>query len=64
MSDGLSICQLDSYARDSKSKVIGSKLNEDGTYTITLEDSVLYPEGGGQPSGYINIILYDTYYNI
>lgn len=49
---GLLTCQRDSYAVESVSKVVACIKNEaaDSTlYHVTLEDSVLYPEGGGQP---------------
>lgn len=55
-SNNLNYCQLDSYARSSKNKLLSSTVHEDGTCSIVLEDSVLYPEGGGQPCdlGFVN----------
>jgi hypothetical protein len=41
-------CQLDSYKMEGTSRVV-SCVQKDATYHVVLEDSVLYPEGGGQP---------------
>lgn len=49
---GLLHCQRDSYAVESISRVVAcikSEAQDCSTYHVTLEDSVLYPEGGGQP---------------
>jgi alanyl-tRNA synthetase len=56
--DNLIQCQLDSYAKSSRNALLSSNTHEDGTCTITLENSVLYPEGGGQPCdlGFVNKI--------
>eukprot|EP01035_Chromulina_nebulosa_P019976 gene19976-25945_t len=40
---------IDSYSTKSTSKVISISNNEDNTSTVILENSILYPEGGGQP---------------
>jgi alanyl-tRNA synthetase len=41
-------CQIDSYANEGESKVVSyTKLSDKAQ--IILDDSVLYPEGGGQP---------------
>lgn len=45
----LTICQQDSYMRNSRNKVLERQQNEDGTFSIVLDDSCLYAEGGGQP---------------
>lgn len=43
-------CQLDSYQRISHNKVLNCQQDTDsGNYILTLDNSVLYPEGGGQP---------------
>jgi Ser-tRNA(Ala) deacylase AlaX len=55
MSAGLlSICQQDSYLKRSVNRVVSCSpstvvANE---FEVVLEDSVLYPEGGGQPSDF------------
>lgn len=41
-------CQLDSYKTEGTSRVV-SCVQKDSTYHVVLDDSVLYPEGGGQP---------------
>lgn len=49
----LSICQQDAYAKASKSRVVSSSLHEnDNRRIVVLEDCILYPEGGGQPSDF------------
>ncbi|KAL0271318.1 UNVERIFIED_CONTAM: hypothetical protein PYX00_008446 [Menopon gallinae] len=51
-------CQNDSFQRTLMSRVVScTKVdNEDGYYEIICEDSILFPEGGGQPydKGFIN----------
>jgi misacylated tRNA(Ala) deacylase len=47
-SSGLLACQLDSYKTQGTSKVVSCDKVGD-LYQVVLEDSVLYPEGGGQP---------------
>lgn len=47
-SSNLLACQVNSYAAEGVSKVSDCTKSGD-VYQITLEDSVLYPEGGGQP---------------
>lgn len=42
-------CQQDSYKTEGISKVISCVKDVNNLYQVTLEDSVLYPEGGGQP---------------
>lgn len=53
-------CQLDSFRKTYVSKVVScKKTNEDdGFYEVVCEDTILFPEGGGQPydTGYINDI--------
>lgn len=54
-------CQRDSYQRELDSKVIKcqpSKLNGNNCYEVVCEDTILFPEGGGQPDdrGKINNI--------
>jgi Ser-tRNA(Ala) deacylase AlaX len=44
----LHTCQIDSYLREGFSKVISCE-KVDNFYRVILDDSVLYPEGGGQP---------------
>ena len=49
---GLLHCQRDAYALEGVSKVVACIKSESpasSIYHVTLEDSVLYPEGGGQP---------------
>jgi Ser-tRNA(Ala) deacylase AlaX len=50
-------CQTDSYVREGFSKVLKCEKVADSTnYKIILDNSVLYPEGGGQPFdlGFVN----------
>jgi Ser-tRNA(Ala) deacylase AlaX len=43
-------CQKNSYAKESHNKVLYCQPLADSTnYRVLLDDSVLYPEGGGQP---------------
>ena len=44
------------YAREFDSEIINSKNNPDGTFEITLAQTLFYPGGGGQPCdlGFIN----------
>ncbi|MCB9780412.1 MAG: alanyl-tRNA editing protein [Alphaproteobacteria bacterium] len=42
-------CQRDPQARTGQSTVLSCTAREDGRYDLLLDDSVLYPEGGGQP---------------
>ncbi|HAA58831.1 MAG TPA: hypothetical protein DCE42_28975 [Myxococcales bacterium] len=42
-------CQRDAYRRKGSAKVVASDPAKDG-YWIHVEDSLLYPEGGGQPA--------------
>ena len=44
-------CQRDSYKREFVSKVVSCLPSEDdpGLYRIQFEDTILFPEGGGQP---------------
>ena len=44
-------CQQDSFLRELKTKVVScksSKLAGKDAYELVLEDTVLFPEGGGQ----------------
>ena len=45
-------CQRDAYARSLSSVVISCQpsadKDQDGLYEIELEDTILFPEGGGQ----------------
>jgi len=51
MSSNLLACQKDSYITEGTSKVISCTKGETA-YHVVLADSVLYPEGGGQPWDY------------
>lgn len=42
-------CQKDAYLQESTHTLLACQPNPDGTFTAHLDDSVLYPEGGGQP---------------
>ena len=44
------LCQRDSYLKQTTGTVISCVPSADGKYTVELDSSVLYPEGGGQPS--------------
>jgi alanyl-tRNA synthetase len=48
----LNVCQIDAYKRESLSRVISQVQNADSTFSVTLEDCIFYPEGGGQPRDY------------
>ena len=57
-------CQRDSFLRTLKTKVVSckaGKLAGKEAFEITLEDTVLFPEGGGQV-GLISLKL-QTWYN-
>lgn len=41
-------CQKDSYLTGLKAKVLSCK-EEGGRYEVVLNDTVIFPEGGGQP---------------
>ena len=44
-------CQRDSYAQSFTSRVVScepAKLGEINGYEVVLEDTILFPEGGGQ----------------
>jgi Ser-tRNA(Ala) deacylase AlaX len=43
-------CQLDPSRQDGTFTVLASTPRGDGRYDLLLDDSVLYPEGGGQPA--------------
>ena len=45
----LSLAQRDSYCRRSTSRVLSCAANSDGSFAVVLDDTCLYPEGGGQP---------------
>ncbi|ORX94571.1 alanyl-tRNA synthetase domain-containing protein 1 [Basidiobolus meristosporus CBS 931.73] len=55
---GALACQLDPYRKEIKTTVYSctDKPNSDGLYEIELLDTVLFPEGGGQPhdTGFID----------
>jgi alanyl-tRNA synthetase len=43
-------CQRDSYLRESESRVLSClRIGDKEEFCLTLDDSCLYPEGGGQP---------------
>ena len=42
-------CQRDSYTRELQTRVKAHQLTEEGVL-VEFEDSILFPEGGGQPS--------------
>lgn len=45
-------CQQDSFLRELRTQVVScksSKLADQAAYEVVLEDTVLFPEGGGQP---------------
>jgi len=44
------LCQDDSYRRKNTAEVLSCEASDDGTWLAALSASVLYPEGGGQPS--------------
>lgn len=56
MSSQLTCSQKDSYIQEGTSKSLGCMALSNGRYEVILNDSVLYPEGGGQPCdlGFIN----------
>ena len=43
-------CQEDAYAEVGWSEVLACTPRPDGTYAVRVDQSVLYPEGGGQPA--------------
>lgn len=45
-------CQEDSFLREYSSKVVACEKVPNGGFNVTFEDTVLFPEGGGQPSDY------------
>ncbi|OBZ89285.1 Alanyl-tRNA editing protein Aarsd1 [Choanephora cucurbitarum] len=51
-------CQVDPFAREFSTRCIScsEKPNKKGFYEVKLHDTILFPEGGGQPydTGYIN----------
>ncbi|KAG0175484.1 Alanyl-tRNA editing protein Aarsd1 [Apophysomyces sp. BC1034] len=58
-------CQRDTYLREFDTKCIAcsEKPNKKGFYEVKLYDTILFPEGGGQPSdmGFIdNVKVYDV----
>lgn len=54
---GLLACQADSYLQNLKTKVVSTKQGKNG-YEVLFEDTVFFPEGGGQPNdvGFIKLI--------
>ena len=46
----LAACQTDPYRRRFNTVCLSSLPADDGTWLVTLADTILYPEGGGQPS--------------
>ena len=46
----LQSCQLDPQRRDGTFAVLSCTARDDGRFDLLLEDSVLYAEGGGQPT--------------
>jgi misacylated tRNA(Ala) deacylase len=51
------LCQKDSYVKEYSGVVIASEPTEDG-FRILIENSIFFPEGGGQPAdcGWVNSI--------
>ena len=51
-------CQLDSAIREFTTDVVGCVPNPNGGFWVELRDTILYPEGGGQPAdhGWLNQI--------
>ena len=45
----LVLAQRDSYCRSSTSTVLSCNANTDGSFSVIVDDTCLYPEGGGQP---------------
>ena len=60
-------CQRDSYQRELDSKVMKcqpSKLNGSACYEVICEDTILFPEGGGQVSSLTAIRSVTVYMEI
>lgn len=49
---GLTAFERNAYATSLETRVIGTGTAEDGRPFALLEDTILYPEGGGQPSDF------------
>jgi Ser-tRNA(Ala) deacylase AlaX len=53
MQDGLALCQHDSMLREANVRVISCEKAEEkkplGAWKVVTDDTVLFPEGGGQP---------------
>jgi len=75
MSSGLLRCQFDSYLKELTTKVLRcnvlssnrrkefkSKIPKEASHEVELEDSVLFCEGGGQPSDKGKINTTDVLY--
>ena len=43
------LCQVDSYLRETTAQVTAITQSSATTYAVTLSDTILFPEGGGQP---------------
>lgn len=58
---GLLACQADSYLQNLKTKVVSTKQGKNG-YEVLFEDTVFFPEGGGQPNdvGFIKLVGDDS----
>ena len=48
--EGFPAWSEDPYLRELETRVVSVEPGEDGTVLVELEDTVLYPEGGGQPA--------------
>ncbi len=47
---GAPMFQRETYRREVTTRVRAARRSEDGRWEVELQDTVLYPEGGGQPS--------------
>ncbi|CRK92116.1 CLUMA_CG005697, isoform A [Clunio marinus] len=50
-------CQTDSFLKEFETEVVKVEKNEEGKSLVQFEDTVLFPEGGGQPTDHGKIIL-------
>ncbi|MEW6744752.1 MAG: alanyl-tRNA editing protein [Planctomycetota bacterium] len=46
----LAACQVDAYLRSLRTEVVSCEPAHDGGFNVRLTDTILYPEGGGQPA--------------
>ena len=49
MSEGF-LFQRDSYRREARVRVVGCEPVAEGRFAVELDDTIFYPEGGGQPA--------------